>query len=111
MTPTCFVLLHCVYRGPVIGSLKALLGLGPSLFAAVDHVLLAPDAAELLLLLALAPAVIVGLGSGRRVLLPAVPVVMLLSVSQLTTCIHCSRCKPCSAKCTLFTEEGHAASI
>jgi hypothetical protein len=54
----------CCCRGPVIGSLKALLGLGPSLFAAVYHMLLAPDAASLLLLLALAPAVIVGLGSG-----------------------------------------------
>ncbi|WIA44541.1 hypothetical protein OEZ86_007275 [Tetradesmus obliquus] len=50
-------------RGPVIGSLKALLGLGPSLFAALYHALLAPDAAALLLLLALAPAIIVGCGS------------------------------------------------
>jgi hypothetical protein len=50
----------------VIGSLKALLGLGPSLFAGVYHALLAPDAALLLLLLALAPAVIVGLGSGKH---------------------------------------------
>jgi hypothetical protein len=44
--------------------LKALLGLGPSLFAAVYHALLAPDAATLLLLLALAPAFIVGICSG-----------------------------------------------
>jgi hypothetical protein len=44
---------------------KVLLGLRLSLFAAVSHMLLASDAASMLLLLALAPAVTVGLGSGE----------------------------------------------
>lgn len=48
----------------MIGCLKAMLGLGPSLFAAAYHTFLAPHAASLLLLLAFAPAAIVGLCSG-----------------------------------------------
>lgn len=51
-------------RGHIIGLLKAMLGLGPSLAASAYHALLAPHAARLLLALAAAPTVIVGAGAG-----------------------------------------------